>query len=151
MSQPSASHCVWRVALQQSTPGRPIASASAGETPRCFPNAPGPAWLRSSLENMPTITTKIFLDEPRPRGAVFRYGFLAFLFALGIFAAVTAAHLAPTARGRYFGFIVPPTLLLVHLASQFWWPRPVKVGLRVAVIMSCCVMVVYTLSVAFAK
>ena len=98
---------------------------------------------------MPAITTRVFLDEPRLRGAVFRYGVLAFLFALTLFAAVAAAHLPPAVRGSYFGFIVPPMLLLSHLAFQFRWPRPVKIGLRVAAIASCGVVLVYTLFVAF--
>jgi hypothetical protein len=103
---------------------------------------------------MHTITTKLFLEEPRLRGAAwaaFRYGFLAFLLALTVFAAVAAAHLAPTVRGSYFGFIVPPGLLLSHLAFHFRWPWPVKVGLRVAAIMSCGVALGYTFFVAFTK
>ena len=104
-----------------------------------------------SLENMPATITRVFLDEPKLRGAAFRYGFLAFSLCLTIFAAIVAAHLSPDVRGRYFGFIVPPMLLISHLAFQFRWPLLVKVGLRVAAIMGCGVVLAYTLFVAFTK
>jgi hypothetical protein len=100
---------------------------------------------------MPATITRLFLDEPKLRGAAFRYGFLAFILCLTIFAAIVAADLLPSVRGRYFGFIVPPMLLLSHLAFQFRWPQLVKVGLRVAAIMACGVVLAYTLIVGVTK
>ena len=100
---------------------------------------------------MHAIITKVFVDDPRLRWAVFRYGFLAFILGLTIFAAIAAAHLSPSVRGRYFGFMVPPGLLFSHLAFQFRWPRSVKVGLRVAAVVWCGVGLIYMLFVTFTK
>ena len=98
---------------------------------------------------MPAPITRYFLDEPKLRSVAFRYGYLAFLLGLAVLAAVSASHLSPTARGRYFGLIIPPTLLFSHLAFQFRWPVPVKVGLRIVTIIACGALLVYTLMVAF--
>ena len=100
---------------------------------------------------MNTLLQKTFFQEPKMHSAGFRYGFLAFTFGLTIFAAIAAAHLSPSARGRYFGFIVPPTLLLHHLAFRFRWPQSIMVGFRGVAVASCGVMVAYTLFVAFTK
>jgi hypothetical protein len=100
---------------------------------------------------MNRLLQKIFFQEPKLQRAGFRYGFLAFWFGLTIVAAVAAAHLSPSARGRYFGFIVPPTLFLNHLAFQFRWPQSIMVSLRAVAVVSCGVMVSYTLFVAFSK
>jgi len=81
---------------------------------------------------MNTFHQKTFFQEPRLHSAGFRYGFLCFIVGLVIFSAITATHLSPTANGRYFGFIIPPMLLLNHLAFQFRWSRPVAVALRVS-------------------
>ena len=94
---------------------------------------------------------RYFLDEPRLRSAAFRYGFLAFLIAGAIFAAIVVSELSPSARGRYFGVVIPPTLLVSHLAFQFRWPALVKVGLRIAAITCCAGMLAYTLMVAFTQ
>jgi hypothetical protein len=100
---------------------------------------------------MHTLIRKVFLEEPRLRWAAFRYGVLALIFALTLFAAIAAAHLSPSARGRYFGYIVPPMLLLSHLAFQFRWPPLVKVGLRIAAILCCGIGLAYTFLVAVMK
>ena len=68
---------------------------------------------------MNTFLNKTFLEEPKLQSEVFRYGFLAFLIGLAIFSAITATHLSPSASGRYFGFLIPPLLLLNHVAFQF--------------------------------
>lgn len=100
---------------------------------------------------MSTLIYKTFLEEPKLRGTAFRLGLLAFLFALTVFSAITAAHLSASASGRYFGFIVPPSLLLSHLAFQFRWSRSLQIGLRVGAIAWCGVVLVYTLNVLFIK
>ena len=100
---------------------------------------------------MSTFIYKTFLEEPKLRGRAFRLGFLALLFGLTVFSAITEAHLSSSAVGRYFGFIVPPSLLLNHLAFQFRWPRSLQIGLRVGAIAWCGVVLVYTLNVLFAK
>jgi len=98
---------------------------------------------------MTTPITRYFLEEPKPRSVAFRYGYLAFLLVLAVLAAVSATHLSATARGRYFGLVIPPTLLLSHLGFQFRWPVPVKVGLRVVTIIASGAVLVYTLMAAF--
>jgi len=90
---------------------------------------------------------RYFLDEPRLRSTAFRYGFLAFLIALAVFAAIAAFHLPPSAGGSYFGFLIPTMLLFNHLAFQFRWPTSVRVGIRILTIIWCCPVVVYTLLV----
>ena len=100
---------------------------------------------------MNTFLQKTFFQEPKLQSAGFRYGFLAFTVGLTIFAAIAAAHLSPSARGRYFGFIVPPTILFNHLAFQFRWPQSIMLSLRAVAVVSCGVMVAYTLFVAFSK
>ena len=125
------------------------------------PNAGGPRqfpipthWPPTSVavrRHMSTFIYKTFLEEPKLRGRAFRLGFLAFLFALTVFSALTEAHLSPSASGRYFGFIVPPSLLLNHLAFQFRWAHSLQIGLRVGAIAWCGVVLVYTLNVVFAK
>ena len=94
---------------------------------------------------------RYFLDEPRLRSTAFRYGFLAFLLAGAVFAAIVVSQLSPSARGRYFGVVIPPTLLVNHLAFQFRWPASVKVGLRIVAIACCGAMLAYTLVVAFTR
>jgi hypothetical protein len=96
---------------------------------------------------MNTFVCKTFLEEPKLRGVAFRFGFLAFFFALTAFSAITATHLSSAAPGRYFGFIVPPSLLLNHLAFHFRWVRSVQIGLRVGAIVWCGVVLAYTLNV----
>jgi hypothetical protein len=100
---------------------------------------------------MNTFLNKTFLEEPKLRWGVFRYGFLAFLIGLTIFSAITAAHLSPSSPGRYFGFLIPPLLLLNHLAFQFRWPRPVQVGLRVGAFIWLAVVLGYIFTVEFTK
>ena len=100
---------------------------------------------------MNTFLNRTFLEEPKLRWSAFRYGFLALLIALTVFSAITAAHLSPSASGRYFGFIIPPLLLLNHLAFQFRWPRSVQVSLRIGAIVWCGVVLVYTLNVVLTK
>jgi hypothetical protein len=100
---------------------------------------------------MNTFLNKTFLEEPKLRSGAFRYGFLAFLIGLTIFSAITAAHLSPSASGRYFGFLIPPLLLLNHLAFQFQWPRLVQIGLRVSAILWLGVVFTYILIVEFTK
>jgi hypothetical protein len=91
------------------------------------------------------------LEEPKLRGTAFRFGFLAFLLALTVFSAITAAQLSASAPGRYFGFIVPSLLLLSHLAFQFRWVRSVQIGLRVVAIAWCGVVLAYTLDVVLTQ
>jgi hypothetical protein len=100
---------------------------------------------------MNTFLQKTFFQEAKLKIAGFRYGFLAFSVGLTIFSAIAAAHLSPSARGRYFGFIVPPTILLNHLAFQFRWPQSIMVSLRAVAVVSLGVMMAYTLFVAFTK
>jgi hypothetical protein len=95
--------------------------------------------------------TRLFLEEPRLRSAAFRYGFLAFLLAGAVFAAIVVAQLSPSAHGRYFGVMIPPTLLVNHLAFQFRWPVSVQVGLRIVAMICCGAMLAYTLMVAFSR
>jgi hypothetical protein len=102
-------------------------------------------------QHINTFLQKTFLQEPRLRWGAFRYGFLAFLIGLTIFSAITAAHLPPSASGRYFGFLIPPSLLLNHLAFQFRWPRLVRIGLRVSVILWLGVVFTYIFFVEFTK
>lgn len=101
--------------------------------------------------DMSTFLYKTFLEEPKLRGIAFRFGFLTFLFALAFFSAITSGHLPPSVPGRYFGFIVPPFLLLSHLAFQFRWNRSVQIGLRVVTVAWCGVVLAYTLNVLLTR
>ena len=100
---------------------------------------------------MNSIITKVFLDEPRLRWPAFRFGFLACIIVIAIVSGMVAAHLPPAFRGRYFGLIIPPMLLLNHLAFQFHWSRSFRVGLRVAAIVWLCFAMVYSFQVTFLK
>jgi hypothetical protein len=94
---------------------------------------------------MNAILTKVFLSEGRRLGAGYRYGMLFFMIALTLFSAVVFFYLPPDKRGRYFGVIIPPTMLLTHVAYQFRWSVPVTVGLRLAAWVGCGVMMWYVL------
>src|SRR5215210_111257 len=100
---------------------------------------------------MSAFLNKTFLEEPKLRWSAFRCGFLVFLVGLTVFSAITTAYLSPSASGRYFGYLVPPLLLLNHLAFQFRWPRPVQIGLRLSAIAWCVQVMVYTRNVVFTK
>jgi hypothetical protein len=103
------------------------------------------------LGSMKAYLTRWVLAEPKLLDAGYRYGFLAILIGLTIFSAITAAHLSPSASGRYFGFLIPPLLLLNHLAFQFRWPRLVQVALRVIAILWLGVVFTYIFFVEFTK
>ena len=90
---------------------------------------------------------KILLEEPKLRSGAFRHGFLAFTVGLTIFSAIAATHLSPSTHGRYYGFIVPPLLLLSHLAFHFRWSRSLQIGLRVGAVVWSGVVLAYTFNV----
>ena len=98
---------------------------------------------------MSNSVRRFFLEEPRLRSAAFRYGYLGFLLALCLLAVIVACQLSPSARGRYFGVVVPPTLLVSHLAFQFRWPASVKIGLRILALTCSGAVLGYTLAVVF--
>jgi len=100
---------------------------------------------------MSALLTKVFLDEPRLAGSGYRYGMLVFMLVLTIFSAIVVAHLPSDRSGRYFGVVVPPMLLLKHLAFQFRWPVPVTVALRAIALLSCGLGVGYTVLVMAGK
>jgi hypothetical protein len=77
---------------------------------------------------MNTLLQKTFLQEPSPRGAVFRYGLLAVILAL------FAYDLHDPAPHFFRSLIVPFMLLFNHLAFQFRWPSSIMISLRVVAI-----------------
>jgi len=75
---------------------------------------------------MSAFIKKAFLEDSKPRGAGYRYGFLALILALFIF------HFTDSgSRHHLSGFLVPLMLLFNHLAFQFRWSQPVTIALRV--------------------
>jgi hypothetical protein len=94
---------------------------------------------------MNAILKNVFLSEGRRLWAGYRYGMLIFWIALTLVLAVAFFYLPPDRPGRYFGVIIPPTMLLTHLAYFFRWSVPVTVGLRLAELVGCGVMVGYVL------
>ena len=75
---------------------------------------------------------KWLLAEPQIRGAGFRYGLFALIFAVFFLQFLAWPQMSATHRpDRYFGLIVPLMLLLNHLAYQFRWSQPVTIVLRV--------------------
>jgi hypothetical protein len=84
---------------------------------------------------------KEFAREPATCRPAIRFGLLVFLLVLGLIAGINTAYLPPTTLGRSFGFIVPPSLILNHLAFQFRWTRSVRIGLRVAALASAGLVV----------
>ncbi|HTB83043.1 MAG TPA: hypothetical protein VK742_05255 [Candidatus Sulfotelmatobacter sp.] len=73
---------------------------------------------------MSTFFQKAFLEESKPRGAGFRYGFLVLVLSLFVF------HAFDSSRHYWIGFLVPLMLLFNHLAFQFHWSRPMTVAMR---------------------
>ena len=105
-----------------------------------------------TLGIMRAFITKVFLTEPRLRGAGYRYGGLAFILALLILNALLCPHLPPSyPGGRWFPLIVPLMLLLNHLAFQFRWSQLVTVFLRVIAYAWLIFGMVYILSVVFTR
>ena len=74
---------------------------------------------------MSAFLKKELLQEPSPRSAIFRYGFLALILAL------VADDLYHPGSHYLRGLIIPAMLLLNHLAFQFRWPRAITISLRV--------------------
>jgi hypothetical protein len=76
---------------------------------------------------MTTFLKKSFLEEPKPLGAGYRYGFLALILALFVLTAFNSPH-------HFWGSLLLPTMLLFnHLAFQFRWSRSVMIVLRAGV------------------
>jgi hypothetical protein len=74
---------------------------------------------------MNTFIEKMFLQEPSPRPAAFRYGFLAVILAL-------FAYVLYQPSPHYLRMLVTGVMILLHhLAFQFHWPRSAMVTLRV--------------------
>jgi hypothetical protein len=74
---------------------------------------------------MSAFFKKAFLEETKPRGAGYRYGFLALIFALIVIDLIDSGP-----RHYLRGLIVPLMLLFNHLAFQFHWSRPMTVAIR---------------------
>jgi predicted nucleic acid-binding Zn ribbon protein len=73
---------------------------------------------------------RTFDYEPKTRGVLFQYGFLAALLALPFCdVLLPSAHL-------FRRLVLPVMLLLNHLAFQFRWPRGITIALRVTA-LSC--------------
>ena len=92
---------------------------------------------------MSTFLKKTFLEEPKPRGAVYRHGLLALILALFILAAFDSPH-------HFWGSLLVPTMLLFnHLAFQFRWSQPVRIILRACLcfwMLLIFVVMVYNMS-----
>jgi len=73
---------------------------------------------------MNTFLKNAFLEESKPLGVGYRYGFLALILALILLSVFVSPH------HFWRGLLLPTMLLFNHLAFQFRWSRPVKIILR---------------------